>query len=255
MIEPWSKFFWSDYDADEGLRLCSLAAQGLWMRMLCVMARATPKGELRVGGAPCTAADLARAVGESEATVTRLMDELKRRGVFSVTRAGVVYSRRIRKDADLSKKRAAAGRKGGLASLGKAPEPCSSKKEAKAAASGEASAEARPAPQSPESRLPVSDETAAADAARRLFDLGVELLTATGLRESSARSLIGKWRKGHGDAAVLSALIEARARAVSNPVEWITRRLAAGAQAAGQGAPSSGSADYLDFVRRRYAGD
>jgi hypothetical protein len=47
--EPWSKWFWTDYEADPGLRLSSLAAQGLWMRMLCLMAKATPKGELRVG--------------------------------------------------------------------------------------------------------------------------------------------------------------------------------------------------------------
>ena len=122
-------------------------------------------------------ADLARAVGETEAAVTRLLDELKRRGVFSVTRAGVIYSRRLRKDADLSKKRAAAGRKGGLASTGQAPEICSSKSEAKR--------QAKPKPQSPDSRLPVSDETGGhpdetgtQDPAKQLFDLGVQLLTA-----------------------------------------------------------------------------
>ena len=119
MIEPWSKFFWSDYEADEGLRVCSLAAQGLWMRMLCLMARATPKGELRIATEPCTVQDLSKLVGESEETVGALLGELRRRGVFSTTRVGVIFSRRIRKDAEISRKRAESGAKGGRASLGK----------------------------------------------------------------------------------------------------------------------------------------
>jgi hypothetical protein len=119
MIEPWSKFFWSDYDADEGLRMCSLAAQGLWMRMLCLMARATPKGELRVGGEPCTVSDLSRAVGETEETVAGLLGELRRRGVYSTTRADVIFSRRMRKDAEISRKRAKSGAVGAAVRYGK----------------------------------------------------------------------------------------------------------------------------------------
>ncbi len=110
--EPWSKWFWTDYEADPGLRMSSLAAQGLWMRMLCLMAKASPKGELRVGSEPCTMADLAVYVGQPEETVAALVEELERRAVFSRTRAGVIYNRRLRKDAELSKKRAKAGAKG-----------------------------------------------------------------------------------------------------------------------------------------------
>lgn len=110
--EPWSKFFWSDYYADEGLGICSLAAQGLWMRMLCLMAKSTPKGELRIGGEPCTVADLSRAVGEREETVSSLLAELRRRGVYSVNKAGVIYNRRMRIDGELSRKRAEAGKLG-----------------------------------------------------------------------------------------------------------------------------------------------
>jgi DNA-binding Lrp family transcriptional regulator len=113
--EPWSKWFWTDYEADPGLRMSSLAAQGLWMRMLCLMAKATPKGELRVGSEPCTMADLAIYVGQPEETVAALAEELERRGVYSRTRAGVIYNRRLRKDAELSKKRAKAGAKGAAA--------------------------------------------------------------------------------------------------------------------------------------------
>lgn len=147
MIEPWSKFFWSDYEADEGLRICSLAAQGLWMRMLCTMARATPKGELRIGGEPCSNQDLAKLVSESDVTVDALLSELKRRGVFSVTRVGVIFSRRMRKDAEISRKRAEAGKIGGNASLGKNKQTqiCSSKTQA--------NGEAKLKPQKPEARV------------------------------------------------------------------------------------------------------
>lgn len=144
--EPWSKFFWSDYDADEGLRMCSLAAQGLWMRMLCLMARASPKGELRVGGEPCSVSDLSRAVGESEGTVAGLLGELERRGVFSTTRAGVIFSRRLRKDAEISRKRAKSGAKGAAARYGKESENqlCNGKTPAKPLA--------KASPQKPEAR-------------------------------------------------------------------------------------------------------
>jgi hypothetical protein len=145
--EPWGKFFWSDYDADEGLRMCSLASQGLWMRMLCIMARADPKGELRVGGEPCSDADLARSVGESEELVRQLLDELFRRGVYSITRSGVVFCRRMRKDAELSRKRSIAGAHGAALRYGKQKENdgCHSKVIAKALANR--------SPQNPESRI------------------------------------------------------------------------------------------------------
>ena len=46
----WSKFYWSDWETDPALRLCSLAAQGLWMRMLCVAASHDPIGYVAVAG-------------------------------------------------------------------------------------------------------------------------------------------------------------------------------------------------------------
>lgn len=117
MKQPWSKFFWSDYDADEGLRLCGLDAQGLWMRMLCLMARAAPKGELRIGNEPCSVSDLAQSVGKSEELVTALLGELSRRGVYSVTRANVIYCRRMRNEDAKRKKNQENGKKGGNPNL------------------------------------------------------------------------------------------------------------------------------------------
>lgn len=116
---PWSNFFWSDYDGDEALRVCSLEAQGLWMRLLCAMARATPKGELRIGGRPCTVPDIAKMASTDNETAERLLQELRDRGVYSLTREGVIFSRRIKRDVERSRKAVKNGKLGGNPSLGK----------------------------------------------------------------------------------------------------------------------------------------
>lgn len=72
----------------------------------------------------------------------------------------------------------------------------------------------------------VSNETGgeAADPVKSIFDLGVSILMASGTPEKQARSLLGKWRKAKSDAEVLAALLDCRARSISNPVEWIEAR-------------------------------
>lgn len=82
------------------------------------------------------------------------------------------------------------------------------------------------------------------DPAKLLFDLGVEVLMAAGSTEKAARSLIGMWRKAYGDGPVMGALLECRAKAISNPIEWIPKRLGNGQQALGYD-PA--------FIQRKYA--
>ena len=115
----WSKFFWNDWESEEALRMCSLAAQGLWMRMLCLAAKAKPTGYVLLNGEMPTPSDLARLCGASEAEVSTLLAELDRWGVFSRDRQGRIYSRRMVREA---KKLAIArqnGAKGGNPSLRK----------------------------------------------------------------------------------------------------------------------------------------
>lgn len=104
---PWSKFFWSDWEADQGLRLCSLAAQGLWMRMLCVCARHEPKGYLAINGNPLSVDAIARLAGVTETEAGNLLAELETNGVFSRDRNRRIYSRRMVRD----EKRSQEGRK------------------------------------------------------------------------------------------------------------------------------------------------
>jgi hypothetical protein len=67
-----------------------------------------------------------------------------------------------------------------------------------------------------------------ADPIKEVFDLGVSILTESGCPEKQARSLIGKWRAGgKNDGPVLVALLECRNKSISEPVEWLTKRLQA----------------------------
>jgi len=79
----------------------------------------------------------------------------------------------------------------------------------------------------------VSDETVgkptADDPIKQIFDIGVGLLTAAGSKNSDARSYLGKLRKDFGDGATLVALIECRQKSISNPLEWLPKRLRGGA--------------------------
>lgn len=64
------------------------------------------------------------------------------------------------------------------------------------------------------------------DPVKALFDLGISIMTSAGTPEKQARSLIGKWRAGgKRDGEVLLALMECRTKLISEPVEWLTKRL------------------------------
>lgn len=72
---------------------------------------------------------------------------------------------------------------------------------------------------------PSADERLQVDPVKELFDLGVSIMVGAGIAEQKARSLIGKWRKARSDAEVLTALLECRRQDISEPVEWLTKRL------------------------------
>lgn len=118
MGNPWSKFYWSDWESDPALRLCSLAAQGLWMRMLCIAAAHDPIGYVAVVGRGLDETALARMTGCSESEVAALLGELDQNGVFSRDRHGRIFSRRMISDAKKSAIARKNGKEGGNPSLG-----------------------------------------------------------------------------------------------------------------------------------------
>ena len=97
----WSKFWWQDYERDPALRACSLASQGLWMRLLCLMHEATPYGHLVINGRVPDAKRIAAMIGKPEREVAAALSELEELGVFSRTSEAIIYCRRMVRDNEL----------------------------------------------------------------------------------------------------------------------------------------------------------
>ena len=98
----WSKFWWQDWQREIALKLCCMAARGLWMEMLCLAHEGEPVGHVTVNGKAPTDRQLATMVGASEKEVSRLIKELESNGVFSRTPDGIIYCRRMVRDAGTS---------------------------------------------------------------------------------------------------------------------------------------------------------
>lgn len=117
--KPWMKFYPQDWRADEKLRMCSLAARGLWIEMLAIMHRSERYGQLLVNGRVPTDAQLAVQVGASPSEVTAMLAELDGAGVFSRSANRAIYSRRMTRDHKKAKTARENGKNGGNPSLGK----------------------------------------------------------------------------------------------------------------------------------------
>lgn len=115
----WTKFYWSDWASDPRLKLCSLAAQGLWMQLLCIAAQNDPIGYLSIADRPLGVTDFARLIGVSETELGDRLEELERNRVFSRDRTGRIYSRRMVNDAKKAAEYVKWGKMGGNPTLGK----------------------------------------------------------------------------------------------------------------------------------------
>lgn len=114
---PWVKWYWADWRSDPGLRVCSLAARGLWAEMLGIMHEADTYGHLLINGSAPTAKQIAALVSATPGQVEALLAELKAAGVPSFTAEGVIYSRRMVRDRERQERDKANGKKGGNPSL------------------------------------------------------------------------------------------------------------------------------------------
>jgi hypothetical protein len=97
----WIQFFPADWRAEPCLKLCSLAAKGLWIEMLCLMTQSSVHGHLCHTNKPepLQPKDLAKILGNSEEEILPLLAELETNGVFSRDDdIKTIYSRRLLKD-------------------------------------------------------------------------------------------------------------------------------------------------------------
>lgn len=119
---PSASFYWNDWDNDEALRACSLAAQGLWMRLLGIAARSPEHGVVQIGNLTCSLPEglthIAFAVGRPLQEIAPLIDELLSSGAASLDRKKRVYCRRMVRAAALHEKRSAAGKNGAAVTNG-----------------------------------------------------------------------------------------------------------------------------------------
>jgi hypothetical protein len=63
--------------------------------------------------------------------------------------------------------------------------------------------------------------TGPADPSKIIFNQGLQLLTLAGKSEGAARGILGKWRKLHGEAALIEALGRAQREGAIDPVSFI----------------------------------
>lgn len=76
-----------------------------------------------------------------------------------------------------------------------------------------------------EKRTRAAEADVTVNAATIIFDQGRKYLESNGVKERQARSLLGGWRRDHGDEALLAALREALSQGVSEPISFITASL------------------------------
>lgn len=223
---PAFQFYPSDWRNDPGLRLCSAAARGLWVDMLCLMHEGEPYGHLTILGRQMTAESLGKLVGESTASVKKWLAELEANDVFSRDDQGVIFSRRMIRDEAVREARATGGEAGGRhghkgAEHGKkGGRPPKIKGGENGDGRGDAKPPLKPPPSS-SSSSPSSKssedikssggETAAVvvpiDPDKAAWDMGVKLLTGQGrMSEGAARGFIGRLLKEHPSLAAKDLL-------------------------------------------------
>jgi len=120
---PSTTWYFNDWENDEKLKACSLAAQGLWMRLLGIAARSPEPGVVQIGSLtlslPDGLAHIALAVGRPLEEIAPLIDELTTSGAASLDRKRRLVNRRMVRAAALSAKRAISGKLGAEATHGK----------------------------------------------------------------------------------------------------------------------------------------
>ena len=87
---PYIKFYCADWRADPRLRVCSLAARGLWIDMMTYMHEGEPYGHMTIDGKQPNLPDIAALVARPIKEVRIALNELETRNVFSRDESGAI---------------------------------------------------------------------------------------------------------------------------------------------------------------------
>lgn len=113
---PAFQFYPGDWLKDPRLRVCSHAAKGVYIDMLCLMFESDERGVLATAGRAWSETEIAQAVGGDQNVTLAGIRELVDRGVVSRQGSnpeGAIYSRRMVRDEQKRRQCSEAGKKGG----------------------------------------------------------------------------------------------------------------------------------------------
>lgn len=116
---PSLQFYPGDVQRDTGLSSVSLQAFGLWHKMLWAMFDGYPYGHLSVNGSVIPPDNLARLLRVTLDELQAGLKELEEAKVYSKTTEGVIFCRRMVRDAKRRETNAINGSKGGNPRLSK----------------------------------------------------------------------------------------------------------------------------------------
>ncbi len=133
--QPSFQFYPGDWKRDAGVQSLSFEERGVWFEMMLLMFESAERGKLVFGtGTPMPEDAVARSLGLDRQRYVQILRKLLDYGVASKEEeTGIIYCRRMVRDAELSKKRAECGKLGGNPNL---LNQNSSKREAKPNQSG-----------------------------------------------------------------------------------------------------------------------
>lgn len=235
MKNPWMKFYPSDWRGDAKLRMCSIAARGLWLEMLAIAHEAEEYGCVTINGKSPTNLQLAKMVGEDESWVTQWVTELENSGVFSRTSDGVIYSRRMVRDYKKAEVSRENGKNGGSSKhkKNKADLDLGNLKPTQQLTHNEKSgnqiseslvSKIEPDDLAPDTRYQIPDKDTVPngtgdegsplvlDIGKRTWDFGYDLLAGYDIPKLTAGKLLGKWLKTAGSIDRLYEVLQEAAK-------------------------------------------
>lgn len=113
---PYMPWYWGDWLKAPEIRVLSPMARLLWFEMIGLMWESTDRGYLKINGYPIGKKELLACVGFGEDLLEVCLAELETYKVFSRTSDGVIFSRKMVHEREISEKRAISGRMGGICS-------------------------------------------------------------------------------------------------------------------------------------------
>ena len=117
--QPSFQFYPGDWKKDAGVQALSYEERGVWFELMLMMFESPERGKLVFRtGTPIPEDAVARALGLDKQKVNQILSKLLDYGVASKEEnTGIIYCRRMVRDAELSKKRAECGKLGGNPNL------------------------------------------------------------------------------------------------------------------------------------------